>query len=45
MEGVEATPEQIIMSHTPFQSMAEEHKNQRVLVLGHEGCLEVSETH
>lgn len=43
--GVDVRPEQVILAHTPFQNIAEEHKNQRVLIVGHEGCMEVARSY
>ena len=43
--GVNVRPEQVILAHTPFQKIAEEHKNQRVLIVGHEGCMEVAKSY
>jgi HAD superfamily hydrolase (TIGR01456 family) len=43
--GITVRPEQIIMAHTPFSKIAEEHKDQRVLIIGHEGCLKVARSY
>ena len=43
--GVSVRPEQIVMAHTPFQQIAEQHKEQRVLIIGHEGCLDVARSY
>ena len=43
--GVNVRPEQIIMAHTPFKQIAEQHKEQRVLIIGHEGCLDVARSY
>ena len=43
--GVKVRPEQIIMAHTPFQQIASQHKDQRVLIIGHEGCLDVARSY
>lgn len=40
--GVVVSPEQVILSHTPFKVIASQHKNERVLVLGKEECLKVA---
>lgn len=38
-------PEQILLSHTPMKSLAAELANSRVLILGHEGCVEVARSY
>ena len=43
--GITVRPEQIIMAHTPFSKIAEQHKDQRVLIIGHEGCLKVARSY
>ena len=40
--GVTVSPEQVILSHTPFKVIAAQHKNERVLVLGKEECMKVA---
>lgn len=43
--GINVKPEQIIMAHTPLSKIAEQHKDQRVLIIGHEGCLNVARSY
>ena len=43
--GITVRPEQIIMAHTPFQQIAADHKGHRVLIIGHEGCLDVARSY
>ena len=38
-------PEQVILSHTPFKYIANQYKNDRVLILGHKGCMQVAESY
>lgn len=39
------SPDQILLSHTPMKKLVEKFENSRILVLGHEGCIEVAEAY
>lgn len=43
--GIAVREDQVILSHTPFIDLAKEYKNKRVLVLGHEGCVDISKNY
>jgi HAD superfamily hydrolase (TIGR01456 family) len=43
--GIDVTPEQVILSHSPFKHLAAAHIDQRVLVLGHERCVDVARSY
>lgn len=43
--GIAVRQEQVILSHTPFKNLAKEYADKRVLVLGHEGCVEIAKNY
>ena len=42
--GIRVRPEQVVLAHTPFCKISH-YKNQRILVVGHEGCLDVARSY
>ena len=42
--GISVRPEQVVLAHTPFCKISQ-HKDQRILVIGHEGCLDVARSY
>ena len=42
--GIRVRPEQVVLAHTPFCKISQ-YKDQRILVVGHEGCLDVARSY
>jgi HAD superfamily hydrolase (TIGR01456 family) len=42
---IPVSEDMVLVSHTPFRELAKEIGERRVLVLGHEGCLEIARTY
>lgn len=40
--GLDNAQGKVLLSHTPYKELAREYSNRRILVLGHEGCVDIA---